>query len=628
MVKTTKKRDRDNTGSDQNREHLVTQKFIRCYLPICLIIAAVGLRMIYGFDLPLNADEEVRIVYARTLSLSADHFNMPLGDRRTNHPILSAYIVALANWLGQGSIHVVRIVFIVIHTLGLVGLFYLARLLFGYRTANIALLLAGLDHHLISYAPVFLEPVYLCLVPWVILATYKSVALDQYRHWLLLGLCLGIGYQCSEIFILLSLGISIYVFYNRKAAHALKTREVYLALFIFFLLLVPNIIWNISSQAVNIIRHTERVSSWGLVPRVLLLYIGDFLICFKNSSWWVMGRGYLTYGIWYIPCHWVTGFVYLGSLVYSLRFIRDRRWALLHCFVWGIFLPVSLINANEPWNEFGWASMTVYPVILITAAVFDKIIDLRWGHIVSGIVVCVFTIYTAAFLSGLKFGYASPSWEKAFLGKVLYYYHYGTGSEQRKIAEAAAASHPDSAVAHYYKGFFAKSVAERDPSYRRVLEIEHFNPLVHRELAKDLLISGQHQKARKLLRNSIEKGNSFVIMHRLLGQAEYNLGKYSEAEKQIRIALGMKPDEFSLYQALYYIKEMKGEYTAALEALDRYSGNISEPFRAYLSIADKYARSGDTVKAAEFYKKAVTMNPDLPDTPPWAVPGTDTLPAE
>ncbi len=619
MGRSKNKKNRHGKRSQEKKDQEKVQHSAGIYLPIFILLLAAVLRMIYGYNLPLNVDEQKHLEFARTISLKPDHFNLPMGSRVSNHPILSSYITALANWAGNNSVYFIRCVFIGFSLFGLAGLFQLARTLFGFRVANIALLFAALDHHLISYAPVFLEPVYFCLVPWLILAVYKAVTLEQNRQWLLIGLYCGIGYQCSEIFILQALPTCIYVVYSRQITRVLKTREFYLAVILFVLIILPNLIWNFNNQAANIVRHTERVSSLGLVPRVLLLYIGDFLICFKNSSWWVMGLGNKTYLPWNIPCHWVTGFLYLGALCYSFRFVKEKNYIVLHFYVWAIFLPASVLNANEPWNEFGWASMTVFPVVIITSGIIESIINVKWGRLVYAMAIIFFSAYTAVFLAGPKFTYASPVLEKSFLGQFLTYYYFTDDNidKAKALVEETEPKCPDCAIVHYFKGLLAKSTEEREASFNRVLEKEPYNPLVAPHKAKALMRRGKNREAIELLETVIAKKGDFVMIRELLAQAEFNMRNYAGAENQIKQGLRIKPDEFYLYRILYLVKERQGELEEGLEALDRYAMSTGVPHKVYISEAYRYKMTGKMKKALLMYEKAREKKPDLSETPPW-----------
>src|SRR6056297_918893 len=224
----------------------------RVYLPVGILFLAIVLRMIYGYGLVKNiADETDRIKFIQTLSVKEGKVNLPMGSSAIHHPVLVTYFTAIIYWLTDGSVYCLRIMFILLSAFGLMGLFFLTRELFGYRAAVIALFLGATDHYLISYAPEFLENVYLCLVPWFILAVFRAVELEKTSYWIVIGIIGGLGYMCFELFALLLLPISIIVFSSGRTVRILKTPQLYIGLAVFFLLASPNLLWNYSHHFVN-----------------------------------------------------------------------------------------------------------------------------------------------------------------------------------------------------------------------------------------------------------------------------------------------------------------------------------------------------------------------------------------
>ena len=250
-------------NNDSNTTDVLNLSFptkrLKRSLVICLLLLATGLRMIYGYDLIKNPlEESQRIEFIKRFSVQPGKINLPMGNAVSQHTVLSAYITALGYWLSGGSVYGIRIIYVLLSVFGLLGLFYLTRELFGYRAAIVALFLGTVDHHLISYAPDFSEPVYLCLVPWLILSVYRAVQLERANYWIIIGVIGGLGYMCSEIFLLLALPIVLTILFSGKASTVFKTPRFYIAWLVFFLIILPSLVWNYNHQFVNIVRHTER----------------------------------------------------------------------------------------------------------------------------------------------------------------------------------------------------------------------------------------------------------------------------------------------------------------------------------------------------------------------------------
>lgn len=599
------------------------QKSVRLYAVILLLLTATILRLIYGHGLIKKfGDEQKHLSFSRSISVQAGKIYLPLGSTSTHHPVLTSYITAISAWLAGGSIYGIRVVYILFSVFGLLGLFYLCRELFGSRAAVIALFLGAFDHHLISYAPEFLEPVYLCLVPWVLLLFYKAVAQKQENYWILLGFLMGLGYLCSEIFLLLGIPILFFTLFSGKAGDIFRSSRPYTAVVLFLLIISPYFIWNYQHEANNIVRHAERIHPIGLTPRLLLLYLGDLFINLKDSSEVVMELCHSVYGPWSIPCHYVSGTLYIISLVYSLKYIKNREHTFLFIFFLGIGIPVSILNAKEPWNEIEWGAMTIFPAICLTAWVADRFWRHRAGRFVYALIFLVISIYTTFFLAGPKCGYASPFWEKSFLGDMIYHNRIKADDAQAiQLLLPALVTHPDCVIVHYYRGVLLIDPRQKMKAFNRALTLEPHNPLVIKEIALQLIEKERYQEAIQLLSKTIEQGHDAVRLRLALSRALCEAGNYSLAEKHLRTAIRMKPDEPYMYKSLFHILVLQGKFEKGVEALKKYVKSTNEPELFYILQAKQYAELGNTRKAVEMYQKALIIKPDLPEKPAWIIQG-------
>ena len=68
-----------------------------------ILLLAVGVRVFYAYDLPLNGDEISHLAIARTISLCPGTFYFPLGNSVTYHPNGVLYLIAMADWIGRGN---------------------------------------------------------------------------------------------------------------------------------------------------------------------------------------------------------------------------------------------------------------------------------------------------------------------------------------------------------------------------------------------------------------------------------------------------------------------------------------------------------------------------------------------
>lgn len=608
---------KNHIANNQKPHKYIPKKLFRRYLFINLIILAITLRMIYGYGLEKKIkDESTHLNFAKTISIKPGMLNLPMGNTFTHHPVLVSYITAVGYWVFNGSIYGIRTIYIIFSVFGLMGLYHLTLELFGYRPAIIAFFLAAVDHHLISYAPELLEPVYLCLVPWALLFLFRAVELQQENYWILLGVVFGVGYLCSEIFLLMGFPVIIVILSSSNTVKILKNPKVYVAAAVFFLLILPSLIWNYTHQFANIYRHSDRLVPYGIVPRGLLFYLGNLLINLKDSSQIVMGLTYNVYGPWTIPCHWISGIIYLVSVCYSFKYIYDRRFVFLLIVFWSICIPISLINAKEPWNEIEWAAMSIFPAICLTAYLADRLISLKAGRIFFISITLIISIYTVFFLHGPKCGYYSPFWEKTFVGNVICNDWWKTDEKAvRKLVEDAFAKHPDSVIVNYFQAKFCDDPQKQLESFKKIFEHEKYNPLAKKTIAEVLNRQGRMLEARALLSEIIARGNDFLYVRIHLSILEFKLGNYHAAEKHCKAALKMKPDKFELYQILFHIYEAQGKFEEGLNEFEKYAMTTEKPWKEYLKEAEKYAEFGDYRKADIMFKRAQIKNPDLSDEP-------------
>jgi tetratricopeptide (TPR) repeat protein len=593
-----------------------------------LLLFALAARVVYAWGLPLNMDEVHHLRLARDISLHPSSFYLPLGSPGTSHPLAVVYLTALADWAGGGRVFVIRLAFIALSLVGLVGVYSLGAALFDRRVGLIALALASVDRHLVALAPVFLEsPSMIFLVPWTILSMRRCLVRGLPRDWVFTGLLVGAGYWFSTLFLAVLLPFGFYVLFTGKLAQVLKSRWMYVGAALAAALMSPNVAWNVLHEAVNYERHVGKVGSFGLSPRAALLYVGDLLICLKDPTWIVSNATGKMYLPIYVPCHWVIGLVYLALTAVSLRFWRDERIALLLLVILGLVIPATLVDARESWNEFTWASSTVFAAILLSAFVLDRTLPGKRGAVIVSLVLAYSAGALLWFLSGPKWGYFCPEWERAYLGQVLAamsrapYDERGSpldaatargrvGTEIRELTDQAFARHGESAMAWYFRGASAESAAEREVALRRSLELAPNNAPVIIARARQLIGAGDLTGARRMLERLLASISNPVPCYELLLEVEQRLGNYSSAVAYARRMLAVKPEDHHAYRVLFMLHDAAGDAALANRALNNYAARHPfGPAAAYLSLAEAFWQRGDRVSSMRFLERAIMCRP-------------------
>jgi tetratricopeptide (TPR) repeat protein len=568
------------------------------------LLLALGARVFYAYGLPLSYDEVQHLRTAREISLRPESFNLPLDSPGTSHALGAVYLTALYDWAGGGNVFVIRLAFIAMSMFGLVGLYVLGSSLFDSRVALIALALAAVDRSLVALAGVFLEcPAVISLAPWTILFMHKCVAQGRARDWLLTGLLFGLGYWLSTVFLAMLLPFGLHILFAGRLVRVLKSPWMYIGLAVMFAMMSPTVIGEFLSGWANQERNVDKLGSLGLSPRMALLYIGDLLICLKDPTWIVQNIGDKMYLPTYVPCHWVMGLVYIALVSVSFRFWRDERIRLLLLVIVGFAIPVTLIDARESWNEFTWASLTVFAAILLTAFVIDRTLSGKWGNASASVVLAYALAAMLWFLAGPKWGYFCPEWQRAYVGRVLalglrsgysptQFSYAQTAGTIRELTDQVLAQHPESVMAWYFRGLHAETATERQEAFARVLTLDPNNPLVASAMADSLAQAGDWAGAKTLLQALLADSGESIKVLAAMAEVEYQLGNYDSAIAHVRRLVALNPIEPEPYGLLFNIYDAMGEEAKAEASFQDYVARHPEgPAAAYLQLAEQFLRA-------------------------------------
>ncbi|MHC4405837.1 MAG: tetratricopeptide repeat protein [Planctomycetota bacterium] len=570
----------------------------------------------------MNFDESRHLPAAREISLRADSFYLPLESPTTNHALGVLYVTALADWLGGGSVFVIRLTFVALSLFGLIGLYLLAESMFGGRVALVALALAALDRSLVAMAPVFLEgPSATSLAPWAILLMHRCLLAGRGRDWLLLGLLMGLGYWLSTLFLVLLLPFGLCVLFTGRLGQVLSSRWMFAGLALMLAVVSPHIVSDLLGGSSNYNRNVHRVGAFGLSPRMALLYIGDLLICLKPPTWIFEEGGHKMYLPIYVPCDWVMGSVYIVAAVASLRFWRDQRVVLLLSVIVGFLIPVTLVAASEPWNEFTWASPTLFAAIVLTAFMADRALSRSIGRLMLPIMLAYSAGALSSYLVGPKWGYFSPDWERRFLGRVValerrsrsnpaQYPRDPMAAQVRELTGRVIAQHPESVVAWYFWGFYADFATERTRAFDRVLRLEPGYPPAILAKADDRAREADWTGARRLLRPLASGDRLLTKVYRKLAEVEFELGNYTTSLAYARKLIDLTPQNrvFGSLLVLNYLA--MGEPSNAEAALDDYvAADPDGPVGAYLTLVEMLWQEEQWEASREYVERAIRAGP-------------------
>jgi hypothetical protein len=150
------------------------------------------------------------------------------------------------------------------------GVFALARPLVGVLGALIAvLILDGL--HYVNYTAAKFNHDVIQLPFWALagFAFHRALRGGELRHWLLLGLSVGLAFWAKYFVLVLALPLGLFVLIDRDARKSLKTPGPYVALGVALVVMAPHLVWLVSNDFLPFTYAEHRaLPSRGLIDHV------------------------------------------------------------------------------------------------------------------------------------------------------------------------------------------------------------------------------------------------------------------------------------------------------------------------------------------------------------------------
>jgi len=204
-------------------------------------LAALGLfglvfllRLLYLPHLPLIPDEMYYWVYTQHLALSY-----------LDHPPLTAWLIALSTQMFGDTVFGVRAMLVPLVLLG-AWYFYKYGAQMGGRTVGLLTMLALVGLPFFFLSGLVMTPDAPMIVAWAASLYYLKLLLldnDPRAFWGL-GIAMGIGLLAKYTIALLALGGLVFMAMDPQARRYFAKPDLYLAIFISFVIFSPVIVWN------------------------------------------------------------------------------------------------------------------------------------------------------------------------------------------------------------------------------------------------------------------------------------------------------------------------------------------------------------------------------------------------
>jgi tetratricopeptide (TPR) repeat protein len=164
-----------------------------------------------------------------------------------------------------------------------------------------------------------------------------------------------------------------------------------------------------------------------------------------------------------------------------------------------------------------------------------------------------------------------------------------------------------------YSLFAQQKVGDSIQALAKSLRLNVRNAEAHKILGRDLMIIGRFDAAQLEFEQGIRYSPDSAEMHYNLGKLYSMQDNWAPARKEFEQALRLNPAYVEDLDALGLAQEALGDdagavasYEKAIALNDEHKGSFSP---AHVNLSAYYNRTGDTVKATEFARKALELDP-------------------
>jgi 4-amino-4-deoxy-L-arabinose transferase-like glycosyltransferase len=271
-------------------------------------------------------------------------------------PPMVAWLIALSTALFGNAEWAVKLAAPVLYGLSALLVYQTARGLFGARAAVYSGVIF-LFMPLVSFNSLFITTDAPLLFFWAAAtwALVRALDTDQWRWWLLAGVCGGLGLLSKYTFILFPLGLLGFALFSSRGRALLSNGRFWSACLLALALLLPNLWWNYQHDFISF-QHTAEISQLD-ESRLNLVKLGEFL------------AGQLL----------VFGPVFFVLLI-SAQF-RQRPFSDAEILLWNLFWPTLIViglQALLARAHVNWAAAAYVSASLLAGYYLSRQPSRRW----------------------------------------------------------------------------------------------------------------------------------------------------------------------------------------------------------------------------------------------------------
>jgi Tfp pilus assembly protein PilF len=545
------------------------------YVVAAVLLLALLIRFYYATHLEFeNEDEVAKFTLAQGISFHPDTFYVPLGSEKLFHPPLNQYLIKIGLLVGGESPLAARLPFMLLGTLSLLFIYLLAREGLDKRGALFALALASFDQYLIQMSILMLERVYISFIPPALFLFYRGIVTGKKRYFLFLGIVLGMGYLGKESILLILPGFGLFVLVNARFRQYLFRPHLYLALLVTLLILLPNLLWNVTHGAPSFERHAMKIQEFGFVPRAIALYLGELIIASLDKAYLFLNSGHRIWSEAQVTPHWVVGLICLIGTIAALKEWKRPFFQLLLLVFFTVVAGVSFLSPHEDLNNFWWASASYIPALIMAAHLLNQVS--RAGK--SGSFLVILFLCYVVFRGWSFVNYPDPcsrylSKEMEQLCRINRANRSNNHEQAEKLCQELLLKHPKSSMGHLFLGetyFYQEQYAEAERSYQEAYNLNPKNAMVPYFRARVFVAKEQLENATSEMYNALNLDLQNYTLHYHLAIIYNAMGNLDGAIEEMERAIRLKSDKWENYGFLAVLYFHKEEYARARQWIDRF----------------------------------------------------------
>ena len=371
---------------------------------VLILLAALLLRLQFATTEPYIHDEEnASIPVSQSISFAPGNLQLPI--RAENHPALTAYFVKVSSELFGTSPLGYRLIHLIAGMCIIVMTFLLARQWYGLVAARWAAALLAFNEYFLGVSSRATAHIpYLFFAAAAVYAFGRFIGTQRAVYLYAAGVAVGVAFYSKELSALL-LPVFMVMLLHARYRHWFRSPHVYLACGLFFLVIGPDLFWNLTTgenvEQATYGDHLQRIGGFGFSPYPFMFFARDVTQWLHGL---ITGTELFDPVSEYLSMNPAIGVLLLGAVLVTTfrRAAPDGTRFLLLLFL-GIFGFFTLIRPGGSPRDLDpaswiWVDVTMFPAVILAGSLLAS--ARGTSQIVTWALACGALVYAAARIVG------------------------------------------------------------------------------------------------------------------------------------------------------------------------------------------------------------------------------------